>query len=111
METSIPPIKLLKKEVKKITTIKNVETEDELIARLSNYPEWKALKDRIERKIEGAKASVEVNQSTMGEIDNFETYGIKCTIANLLVEELQSIIADVELTAKVIKENEERRKN
>ena len=100
METSIPISKQFLKEAKKVTNIKSVQSEDKLIAGLAGDPRWEALKGKLKRKIEVAKDS-----QGFKDIKDFEVYGFKCALSNLVANELQSVIDDVEVTNKVLKEN------
>ena len=105
METAIPISKQFLKEAEKVTSIKSVQSEDKLIAGLAGDPHWEALKGKIERRIKVAKES----QEGFSDIKDFELYGFKCALANLVANELQAVIDDVEITNKVLKENAKRK--
>lgn len=103
METSIPIEKLgLRKAVEDINPeIEKAEDEDTIIARLANYPEWKALKGRIERKMKALE--LKIDSGSVAEIDDMAVFGFKCMSSQLVQEALQGVINDVEVTNQVLK--------
>jgi hypothetical protein len=107
-ETAIGANFRFKKAVDEVSPeIEQLEDEDTIIARLSTYPEWQALRSRLERRIETMKQTTKISKETVGEIDDFEIWGFKCALADLNIEVLQGVIDDVELTAKILKQNKD----
>lgn len=88
--------------------IEKIEIEDDKIAQLSGQAGWEALKERIQRKITSIEESTKISSDTMNLVDDVQLYGFKCMAKDLLVEAYQSIINDVEMTAKFIKEKKEK---
>lgn len=109
MENAIPQNKLTLHQVSKDLNpeIAKIETEDEKIAQLWKQVGWEALRDRINRKISAIEDTTKVTSSTVGLIDDIQLYGFKCMARDLLVEAYQSVINDVELTAKFLKEQKD----
>lgn len=99
METSPQPKLNIRNVMKDLQpTIEKKESEDEILARLASYPEWEVLKGRIKSKID----ALERITDNVEEVDDLELYGFKCLTKNILIDELEGIIGEVELTADVI---------
>lgn len=99
MENVTPQKFTIKKVIKQLQpTIKKLEGEDEQLANLASFPEWATLKTKIESRIE----SLERMTDDVSEVNDLELYGFKCMTKNILVDELQGIINDVEMSAEVI---------
>ena len=113
METAIPQMDLSFKKIgeEMKPVIEKIEDEDSRIASLAGQAGWIALKDRINRKITAINESAKVSAETIGLIDNFENFGFKCAMRDLLVETLNGIIFDVDGTAKFLKEQKDEQKS
>lgn len=108
METAIPQKFNIKKAFEEIdATFEKKESEDEIIARLSTYVEWQTLKSRLECRINSLEDATRISKSKMGDLTDLEMHGFKCAMKDLLVEELKSIIQEVEGTAEVIRKNKQ----
>lgn len=107
METALPQLKLTQISKELNPEIERIETEDEKIAQLHNQVGWEALKERLERKKQMIESSTKVSFDTMGLIDDMQLYGFKCAARDLLLEAYQSMIDDVELTYKYLKEKKD----
>ena len=107
-EVSIPVQRMSLKHIAKEVnpTIETAVSEDALIAQLYKQKGWEALKERILRKIETIENNTKIDANSIGLIDDIQLYGFKCMAKDLLVEAYQSIINDVEMTAKFLKEQE-----
>ena len=109
MENAIPQSNLQMKKLSEDLNpeIEKIETEDEKIAQLHAQAGWEALKERLERKIKSIDESTKVSSNTISLIEDIQLYGFKCMAKDLLVEAYQSVIDDVELTYRVLKEKED----
>lgn len=107
METAIPQQTL--KSIGEVINpeIERIETEDEKIAQLFNQPGWIALKERIKRKQAIITENAKVTSDTLHLIDDVQVFGFRCMSKDLLLEAYQSVIDDVELTYKFLKEQKD----
>jgi len=105
---SVIPISKLNKAVEELNpVIEKAIDADELISQLSKYPEWEALRGRLEDRIESLKNDAMVTKATIGLVDDVEMFGFKRMLSDLIVEELEGIIYDVDGVAKLLKDKKD----
>lgn len=112
METAVQPGRFgtIAKELKEAVTINQTEEEEKLLASLSGMPAWEVLRTRIERQIEALHKMTKIDSSIVAEMTDMELHGFRCFTKDLLVEQLELVVNQVELTAKYFKDSKKAKK-
>ncbi len=108
-ETAIPSgglYRVIQEFKKPVPDIQKMEKRDEAIAMLGGYSAWEALKQRIEERIQAVDQLTVVTENTLINIEDVTLHGFRCLIKDLMVEAYQSIIADVEVRAQIVRDRE-----
>ena len=101
MESAIPISGFFSQANKLKPAVKTLENEDQILARLSQYPEWETLRTVIERWIEDAAA---INKIEAIKATNLEEYGLATLTSNITINAYQDVIDTVQQRAAAKRE-------